>query len=171
MSSLRSITSQLIDVLREVEENDGELTPELEKVLGDIELASRNKVDAYYYRIKTYEELIPIVDEKLKEYQSAKKRLKSTIDWLKDNLKSRMKSTQSNVAEGNEVRYSLSESTKPFVFDENKLPSEYKIVTTTYKPDLIKIRNALKAGVEIPGVSLEPVYTLRSKVKVKEISE
>ena len=39
--------------------------------------------------------------------------------------------------------------------DESEIPEEYIVVKTTTAPDKTKIKNAIKAGVVIPGAHIE----------------
>jgi hypothetical protein len=78
MSSLYNITEKYLNLCKEIEDNDGELTPELEKELAINEEEVEDKLKAYYYIIaQTKGEIDVISDEisRLKEKQNNKDKL------------------------------------------------------------------------------------------------
>ena len=80
------ISKELESVFDELEENDGELTEELEEKLSISQDEFRSKVNAYLSIIKHTESDIDCCDKEIKRLQSVKKSKQNTIDRLKNIL-------------------------------------------------------------------------------------
>ena len=77
------ISQDLLDVFNELEENDGELTDELEKRLTVSQAEFKTKVEGYTKVIKQAEADIELVDKEIKRLQELKKSKNNAIDRLK----------------------------------------------------------------------------------------
>ena len=77
------ISQDLLDVFNELEENDGELTDELEKRLTVSQAEFKTKVEGYTKVIKQAESDIELVDKEIKRLQELKKSKNNAIDRLK----------------------------------------------------------------------------------------
>lgn len=77
------IQQDLISVFSEIEENEGELTPELEEKLAITQENFRNKVEAYIGQIKQLNSDIDLIDQESKRLVNRKKIKKNSIDFLK----------------------------------------------------------------------------------------
>lgn len=80
------ISKELESVFDELEENDGELTEELEEKLSISQDEFRSKVNAYLSIIKHTESDVDCCDKEIKRLQSVKKSKQNTIDRLKNIL-------------------------------------------------------------------------------------
>ena len=77
------IQQDLISVFSEIEDNEGELTPELEKKLAITQENFRSKVEAYINQIKQLNSDIDLIDQEKKRLDNRKKVKKNSIDFLK----------------------------------------------------------------------------------------
>ena len=87
MESLYKITQSELELFNMIEENDGELTPEMEEAL---KLNSDNfeaKARGYIWHIKELESDIVTIDEEKARLDRIKKRNEKMIDRLKENMK------------------------------------------------------------------------------------
>ena len=77
------IQQELLDIFNELEENGGELTPELEDKLNITQSEFKNKIENYLYVIKQTESDINACDAEAKRLTALKKSKQNTIDRIK----------------------------------------------------------------------------------------
>ena len=77
------IQQELLDIFNELEENGGELTPELEDKLNITQSEFKNKIENYLYVIKKTESDINACDAEAKRLTALKKSKQNTIDRIK----------------------------------------------------------------------------------------
>lgn len=86
MNSLYDISQDFLNIFNEIEENDGELTPELEKQLKITRENYNTKGEVYCKIIKQYENYINEIKEEKARLDKRKKVLENRIKRLKDRL-------------------------------------------------------------------------------------
>ena len=77
------IQQELLDIFNELEENGGELTPELEDKLNITQSEFKNKIENYLYVIKKTESDINACDAEAKRLTALKKSKQNTVDRIK----------------------------------------------------------------------------------------
>ena len=77
------IQKDLLDIFNELEENGGELTPELEDKLNITQSEFKNKIENYLYVIKKTESDINACDAEAKRLTALKKSKQNTVDRIK----------------------------------------------------------------------------------------
>lgn len=77
------IQQDLLDIFNELEENSGELTPELEDKLNITQSEFKNKIENYLYIIKQTESDINACDAEAKRLTALKKSKQNTVDRIK----------------------------------------------------------------------------------------
>lgn len=77
------IQQDLLDIFNELEENGGDLTPELEDKLNITQSEFKNKIENYLYVIKQTESDINACDAEAKRLTALKKSKQNTIDRIK----------------------------------------------------------------------------------------
>ena len=77
------IQQELLDIFNELEENGGDLTPELEDKLNITQSEFKNKIENYLYVIKQTESDINACDAEAKRLTALKKSKQNTIDRIK----------------------------------------------------------------------------------------
>lgn len=87
MASIYNIQQDLLDIFAQVEENEGELTPELEEQLNITQDEFKDKIQAYTNVIKQFELEIKGIKEEQDRLNNLKKSKEKTIDRLKDIIK------------------------------------------------------------------------------------
>ena len=77
------IQQELLDIFNELEENGGDLTPELEDKLNITQSEFKNKIENYLYVIKKTESDINACDAEAKRLTALKKSKQNTVDRIK----------------------------------------------------------------------------------------
>jgi hypothetical protein len=152
MKSLYEITATHQEIINKIEYMEGELTPEVEKML---ELSEHNlevKSLAYLEVINRKSSFNMMVDDEIKRLQALKKRNSNIVTRLKDNLLNAVK-TFGGFDVGTQS-FSTRKSTSVEVLDVNSLPNEFKTLKLTESANKILLKEAIKQGKEIDGVRL-----------------
>jgi len=159
--TLFDITNEALVIYENLEENGGELTPEIEQALVINEKELQSKGIAYVELIGFTESYVSRVDEEIKRLQAIKKR--NTL--LVDNLKNRLLDAQQTFGDFTlgftTITTRKSESIE--VEDVNSLPKEYKVIKVTEQADKKALKDAIKSGKVIAGVTLVENQNLRIK--------
>jgi len=154
MKSLYDITIDQKILINEIEEMEGELTPEMEERLVITKAEIQQKTIAYLEVISSKESFNSLIDNEIKRLQGMKKTNNNVIDRLKDNLLVAVK-TFGNYTIGTQkfgTRKSSSIQVDPDKV--NSLPKEYKTIKVTEAPDKKALKDAINRGEEIEGVRL-----------------
>jgi hypothetical protein len=159
--SLFSIQSELLDLVRTIEEAGGEVTPEQEQQLTISKQELQTKSLNYVHYIKKLEsdlELAKVYDEQIKAFKNRKEK---TIERLKDALLNAVIIHGDIESDIFKITTRKSESVE--IVAENELPMHYynsKVVKTV---DKVKIKEALKKGELVPGAELKQNKNLSIK--------
>ena len=150
--TLFDITNEALVIYENLEENGGELTPEIEQALVINEKELQSKGIAYVELIGFTESYVSRVDEEIKRLQAIKKR--NTL--LVDNLKNRLLDAQQTYGDFTlgftTITTRKSESIE--VEDVNSLPKEFKVIKVTESADKMALKKAIQDGQEIEGVCI-----------------
>lgn len=126
----------------------GELTPEAEAALDALNLAEREKVDAYVFRLKMLEGESGSLKAMEEELCAKRTRLDAQWEFLRGRVRGHMKARGVEELKGLVYRFKLQKAGgKPGL--ELKVPPEQlpeDLVTKVIKPDDAKIRAAIAAG-------------------------
>ena len=159
--TLHSIKQDYLDLISEVEELEGELTPETEYKLKINQSELQSKAIAYHSVILSKEAFTSTIDNEIKRLQALKKRNNNLIDRLKNSLLSAVE-TFGEFTIGTNV-FGLRKSERVEVEDVNLLPKEFKTIKVTEQADKIAIKKALKEGKEIKNAYIVKQYSLKIK--------
>ena len=159
--TLYDITGEALAIYEDVEALDGELTPEIEEALKINEGQLQSKGIAYLEIIKQRKAYILQVDTELKRLQALKKASVRLCDNLEFNLLEAQKVFGDFELGLTTVTTRKSESIT--VEDVNSLPKEYKVIKVTESADKKALKEAIKGGKKIEGVSLVENKNLRFK--------
>ena len=148
--SLYVIKEEYLDLISQIEQAEGELTPELESALTINKSELEVKSIAYVEVIKQRESFNARIDEEIKRLQAIKK--------ANDNLVLRLKNNLLNAVNmfGNFEAGFLKLSTRKLksvevTIDTNDLPKEFKSIKVTEAPDKTAIKKAIESGQEVKG--------------------
>lgn len=177
MPTLYEISEEFRSVFSLLEENGGELTPEIAERMGTLETDLELKVDRYCKRIRDLEGdagKFKAEEERLHQRrESMEKEIKSLKDWLKTNLQS---IGRDEVKTGTFAVRIQKSAPAVVVEDEISIPPKFKMASLDMAlielpEELIPkagirvnrtlIAKCIKNGEEIPGVRLESSEYLR----------
>lgn len=156
MKNLFNIDAELYEVYNEIENNGGEMTPELEATLEITEAERMTKGEGYVYVIKQLRSQADMIKSEIKRLQELAKRYENSADKLADTL------LQSVVAHGQIktalVTISSRKSKSVSITDESLLGMEY--LRVKLEPNKTAIKEALEAGQEVQGALIVENYSL-----------
>lgn len=158
--TLWQLDAHYVAVLNQVEQNEGELTEELEQQLDDAIADIVIKQDGY---IKVIDTLNTLEDQakQWRDKMNAKiKTIQNQKDRLKDALIYHLKVIGTNELKGELGKVKLMASKKVGTVDETKLPAKYKTIIKEVKIDKKQLLADLKIG-KVKGAGLEEVEYLR----------
>lgn len=111
MATLFELTDQMVAIEQTLDENGGELTPELEQVWEETKESLIAKVDNYNSLIKVLDYRSKNVDAEIKRLQSLKKTYDNSLKRVKEHIKDVMVANDIAKLDGNFCKISLSTST------------------------------------------------------------
>jgi len=130
MATLYELTGQMAAIEEALEENGGELTPELEEIWAETAESLPKKVDGYNHIIKNIELLVKGYDEEIKRIQALKKAADNSVKRIKEHVRDVMVANNIDKLDGASCKFSLSSSTSTEVDEEILLmPYNQKIET------------------------------------------
>lgn len=151
-TTLYDIEKDYLTLISQIEQAEGEITPEVEEQLIINETQLQGKSVAYLQVITTKEGVNSAIDIEIKRLEALKKRNNNLVDRLKDRLLEAVKLFGEFEVGFN--KFSTRKSSSVYVEDVNSLPSEFKTVKVTEAADKKAIKDAIKAGKEIKGCSI-----------------
>ena len=163
MNSIYNIQSEYQQLVNQLIENGGEITPELELALQINKDNFHSKSENYGYITKQFDGEIDIIDNEIKRLQQAKKSREKTIQRLKDTIELAMLTFDVDKIETPLIKISFRKTESVEVTDVNELPNEFKVIKLTETADKLKIKDALKSGIFIEGCSIKTNRNLQIK--------
>lgn len=147
-------------------EAGGEITPELEGTMADLQLQVATKVDGYLAVMDRMEIEAEYWKSKADAYRKIAAAHTSVRERLKENIKRAMLAMGVTEVEGHETRFVLS-ATKPalVITDGAFIPEAYLDTVVEKVPNKIRIREALEHDQSVPGARLEGGHALRSYLR------
>lgn len=159
--SLYEIVAQAGVIEREIAEAGGELSPELEKQLSNIDLSLAEKVEGYAQIIDRLESNSVYWKDKANGFMAISRGLDNVVKRIKDGLKNAMIDLKKTEVYGESICYRLGTSKGTLVIDDtSRLPVAFTMQVTSTVPDKEKIRAALERLEIVPGTRLEGGYRL-----------
>jgi hypothetical protein len=162
MKSMYEISNEAMDIVSALEETGGELTPVIQSALAINQNELQEKAINYSYAIKTISNDVDAISEEIKRLQALKKAKDNTIQRLKDTVVNAMQIYGIEKVETPTLKLSIRRSEAVEV-DDNFDNDIYVFVKVTYTPDKTKLKEAIKRGESIQGVTLKENYNLQIK--------
>lgn len=166
--SLFALTEEAMQINKILFETNGELTPELEKRLDELDITSQDKVEAYSVTCERFLIEYDWLKRKADELLKIARAYKAVEERLRENIKRHMLALGLKEAKGNTIRYVISQTKEKLVIDEDKLSDKYKMSVTTLEPDNERIREELNKGEHVEGAELQGGFALRKYVRGAE---
>lgn len=163
--NLYQIDKQYVEIINELYENGGELTPEIEERMAENAMSFEEKGENYMKAIRNLEADSKRFDEEKKFYDDKAKRAAKTADTLKKILVIAMQNRDLKKKDFGSMSASLRRSESVNINDNffTDINAKYIREKVTKEPDKVAIKEAIKNGVEIIGASLDEKYSLQIK--------
>jgi hypothetical protein len=164
--TLQEIVGDELSFIAKLIENNGEISEEMEASMALGEENLPQKIDDYAYRIDRLALEVSHLDKRKKEIDNIMKNLKTSQEWLRNNMKISMIALKKDRAEGNNFYFKLS-SSKPKVSIDNdaKIPAIYMKEKVESVIDVDLLKEDLTKGTVIPGAKLVDVFSIRKYVQ------
>lgn len=155
MANIFQINQEYLHIASTLEENGGEVTPELEEALSINREQLTNKGVNYALVIRQLSGESDMIDTEIKRLQAMKKAKDNALERLKTTIKDAMMLHGVDKIQGDIIRLSLRKSPASVIVEnEDLIPDTYKIEQPK-KLDKKSVGEALKQGLEVPGASLK----------------
>lgn len=151
--TLYKIEQDYIELIKQVEEMDGEITEEINEQLEINESQLQNKSIAYLSVIKEKESFTMLIDEEIKRLQALKKKNDNLIKNLKNKLLNAV--NLFGTFEIGFTKFGTRKSESVIIEDVNELPNEFKVKKLSIQADKMAIKKALKNGQKVKGCSIQ----------------
>lgn len=163
--NLYEIEKEYAEIVNELYENGGELTPEIEERMAENAMSFEEKGENYMKAIRNLEADSKRFDEEKKFYDDKAKRAAKTADTLKRILVIAMQNRDLKKKDFGSMSASLRRSESVNINDNffADVNAKYIREKVTKEPDKVAIKEAIKNGVEILGASLDEKYSLQIK--------
>lgn len=156
MKNLFNIDAELYEVYSEIENNGGEMTPELEAALEITEAERMTKGEGYVYVMKQLRSKADLLRAEAKRLTEIARQYESSADKLGDRL------LQSVIAHGQIktafVTISTRKSKSVSITDESLLEADFWRIKA--EPNKTAIKEALESGQEVQGALIVENYSL-----------
>lgn len=149
-----NIQNEYKQLVSELIENGGEITPELELSLQINKDQLQSKSENYAYIIKQIDAECDVIDNEIKRLQQAKKVRENTVERLKTTLTNAMNVYEVDEIKSPLIKINFRKSESVIVYDTNSLPQMFKTIKVTETPDKAKIKEAIKSGETVVGAEL-----------------
>ena len=157
--SLYEITAEQKELVNQIIEAEGELTPELEQALILTE-ANKNKKSIAYLEVLSAKKMMnAMIDDEIKRLQAFKKRNNSVIDRLEENLLLAIK-TFGDYIIGTKT-FGTRKSSVLIVDADAEIPEIYQTKKLVITPDKMALKKAILAGEIIEGVYIQENQNLK----------
>jgi len=158
---LYEITTEHQEILSLLEDNNGELTPEIEQALDLSKEQFEIKAASCGYVYKTLEDNSLLLGNEIARLQKLKKQVDNNSSWLKERVSTAMKVLGIDKVTHNNITLSFRKSTVVKIEEEHKVPNEF----VTYKPTIDKtaLKKDLQEGRIIDGCGLVEKQNLQIK--------
>ena len=165
--SLYSLTDEcrnLYDALMaSADEETGEVDISLVNALAERQEAWEDKAVAVVCVYRSLDEDAARVGREIERLTAMKKRLERERDRVKEGLSAAFTALGVEKVKGMYADISFRASEQTIIDNADAVPEEYMTVKTTYTPNKTAIREAIKAGKEVPGAHLEQKKNIQIK--------
>lgn len=162
--SLSLLVAEMSQVLTQIVEAGGELSPEIESMFDSLGTEIQTKTDNYAFfmeRLDSEAEYWKARAETMTKVARSCINLKARLN---DSIKLAMQQLGQDEIKGNEMRFKLSKLAPKLVLEEAAVTDAYKMIVTQHVPDKERIKHDLAAGLAVPGARMEDVFSLRKYV-------
>lgn len=159
--SLRSLVAQATIIQNALVDSGGQLTPEIESQLSDIDVRMPIKIDGYAVIMERLDLESDYWKQKADLYYQISKGCQLARERLRMSLRFAMDALEVEELKGVDVRFKLSRTKPALSINEQLLDSGYLIAKTISVPDKKRIEEDLKNGLSVEGAKLIESTSLR----------
>ena len=161
--TLYGITAELNAILAAIEDNGGEITPEIENALAINEEQFATKAVDYGHAILNIKAMAAAAKAEKDRIAGLQKFYENTQKRLEGALSNAMQVFGQDKVENATMRLSLRHTTATEVDDLALLPSEFKTTKVEEVADKTAIKKAIQGGASVPGAHLVENISLQIK--------
>ena len=161
--TLYGITAELNNILAQLEETGGEITPEIEQALAINEEQFVAKAEDYGHAILNLKGMAAAAKAEKERLAALQRFYENAQKRLTDALSNAMQVFGRDKVENATLRLSLRHSTATEVDDLDQLPAEYKTTKVEVVADKTAIKKAIQQGEAVPGAHLVENVSLQIK--------
>lgn len=162
--NLYQIRTEHLALIAQIEEQDGEIYDHQEQALGFTQEAFQEKAVSVGFAVKSYEDGIKAIEAEIKRLQGMKQGAEKRMEWWKSQLEGAMHQFGVEKIDTPTLKLSFRKSEAVEVENEDLIPQDVKeLVPASWKISKTKIKEAIKAGKEVPGASLVSRQNLQIK--------
>lgn len=152
--TLYEINQDYLRLMSEIEENDGEMTPELEQALAINEADHAAKLEAYGQIIANYKAEAEACKAEAARLKTKADRALKAADRLKDTISFFLTATDRRKAAAGVWSFSLRDSKAVNVTDEEAIPEIFWREKVTREVSKTDIKAAIEGGQVVPGAEI-----------------
>lgn len=157
--TMRDMTNLFLEISGVIAEQEGEITPDVEKKLEILFEKAATKADSAHFIIEKFKSDVEFYKAKAKQYQAVAKKAERVVDRVKEKLIDMMTAAEVNEIQGSSVKVKMSNTEGEIVIDdESKLPPS--CVQVKIEPNKSAIRVALMKET-VPGAHLKINKSIR----------
>lgn len=162
--SIYNIESEYLELMNEIEYNEGELTPELEERLAINKEDLERKSISYGYFIKTIDNDVVNIKAEIERLQRLQKREEKRAEALRERIKDAMLKHGVQKVSMNNLSLSFRKSKELIIEKTDHIPGTYKSYSTpTLIIDKKQLKSDVDSGIEIEGVTVKEKQNLQIK--------
>lgn len=161
--TLYGITAELNAILAAIEDNGGEITPEIENALAINEEQFATKAEDYGKAILNLRAMSVAAKAEKDRLAALQKFYENAQNRLADALSSAMQAFGHDKVENGTLRLSLRRTTATEVDDLDQVPQFFKTTKVETVADKTAIKKAIQDGIEVPGAHLVENVSLQIK--------
>ena len=161
--SLYVIQQEYISLAESIIDNDGLLSEEMEAALQINKDQLENKSQCYGFIVRQLEGECDMIDNEIKRLEAMKKSRGKTVDRLKESVSKAMQLYEIDKIETPTIKISFRKSESIEIEEESLIDEKYMTVKTTKTPDKKAIKEAIKAGEIVLGVTLKENQNIQFK--------
>lgn len=162
LPSLFNIQQQYLDLVRQIEDAEGEITPEIDQALTLTENQLQEAAINIGCVIKAFDYNEDIVKAEIERLTNLKHKIVRSKELLKNRLSQSMQQFGIERIEGPTLTLSFRKSTAVEITDELEIPAAY-FNRPPPKPDKTAIKEAIQKGESVPGAALVERKNLQIK--------
>ena len=161
--SFYPVTKELTDIFIALEENGGEVTPEIEQALAINEENFAAKSVDFGNAILNFKAMAAAAKAEKERLAAIQKRYENAYNRLDKALTAAMDATGHDKVETPTMRLSLRHTTATEVDNLDAVPMEYKTTKVEVVADKTAIKKAIQQGEDVPGAHLVENVSLQIK--------